>query len=764
MNKFLKKALAMLLAVMMCVGMVTTTAFAAEETCEHKLVGGTISYDAGKVRHYCRVCGHVWWISTGECSADMYCVDTGNHQYDVPATCTTGATCKWCGAAKDNQTDPSNHVDDAAKYFVDSTDCTKHYQKWECCGAVVPNSTVDHGTTNFVNGVCKLCNYTCNHTDKDGESTKGSYGKTDDNTHNWTCTVCGTKGEDNHSMFTPNAQQIAELAELCEHQTKTFQYQCTDCKALLNSEQKGTKSFTKVYAEPTDPNSDHTSHSWTCSNACGETGTDSCDPLKWENDDKTTDTDGKCAMGDIPQTATCAVCNAVVHRTVKGTGEHHLEKHEAKAATCTEDGNTEYWQCTICQTLFSDEAGEKATAKEDVTIPATGHSMTAHEANDATCTEDGNVDYWTCSVCTKLFSDEEGKTVTTEEAVVIPAHHTMKSEPVPAKAATCLAEGNLEYYECEKCDVKFKDAEGKEAYAKDGEVLAIDASNHVSNETTWVNTNETEHWKTYDCCKAEVERTRAAHAYSWTSDGNNGYNGVCECGATAHSDGAPEHVCVFDGPWLSANGKHFHECTVYPECHEKQGEADHNFGAYVTVSDTLRVSTCADCGATRTVTSRPSTDPGTPITPAEPVPGPGEEDEGLTDIEDETTPLAGLPFDLAPTDELTRGLFAEILYWYEGEPEPDGEAPFTDVEGHEYAQAITWGAVNGVLLGYDDDTYRPDNAITRGEMESILKRYVQYKQSKVVVDLSGDDTDVMLWLEAEEIIDNFFAALAIEAE
>ena len=55
----------------------------------------------------------------------------------------------------------------------------------------------------------------------------------------------------------------------------------------------------------------------------------------------------------------------------------------------------------------------------------TTHILTHVEAKAATCTEGGNLEYWTCSVCDKLFSDAEGTTETTADAVKIPAtNHT----------------------------------------------------------------------------------------------------------------------------------------------------------------------------------------------------------------------------------------------------------------------------------------------------------------------------------------------------
>lgn len=54
--------------------------------------------------------------------------------------------------------------------------------------------------------------------------------------------------------------------------------------------------------------------------------------------------------------------------------KHTATKTEAKAATCTEDGNIEYWYCTDCEKYFTDEGCNNETTKADTVISATGHS------------------------------------------------------------------------------------------------------------------------------------------------------------------------------------------------------------------------------------------------------------------------------------------------------------------------------------------------------------------------------------------------------
>ena len=87
-----------------------------------------------------------------------------------------------------------------------------------------------------------------------------------------------------------------------------------------------------------------------------------------------------------------------------------LEKIPAKAATCTENGNSEYWYCAAFDKYFKDENGVNEITAESTVIPATGHKLVKTAAKTPTCTEAGNIEYWTCSICHKYFSDENAGT------------------------------------------------------------------------------------------------------------------------------------------------------------------------------------------------------------------------------------------------------------------------------------------------------------------------------------------------------------------
>ncbi len=56
------------------------------------------------------------------------------------------------------------------------------------------------------------------------------------------------------------------------------------------------------------------------------------------------------------------------------TLKHTLTKTEATPATCTEPGNVEYWTCDACGKHFSDENGTNEITAEDTMLKAIGHS------------------------------------------------------------------------------------------------------------------------------------------------------------------------------------------------------------------------------------------------------------------------------------------------------------------------------------------------------------------------------------------------------
>ena len=138
---------------------------------------------------------------------------------------------------------------------------------------------------------------------------------------------------------------------------------------------------------------------------------------------------------------------------------HTLKKTEAKAATCTEKGNKEYWTCEHCGKYFLSDDTNPETAKavelSETVIPAS-HKLTKVEAKAATCTEAGNKEYWTCEHCKKYFlsddtNPETAKAVELSETV-IPALKHKNATTRGAVKPTETAPGYSGDRYCPDCD------------------------------------------------------------------------------------------------------------------------------------------------------------------------------------------------------------------------------------------------------------------------------------------------------------------------
>ncbi len=101
--------------------------------------------------------------------------------------------------------------------------------------------------------------------------------------------------------------------------------------------------------------------------------------------------------------------------TVNEIDEHILEKTPAKVPTCTDSGNNEYYTCSVCGKIFNSDK-TAVTTVEGETLEAKGHIYIKVEKKSATAEVPGNIEYWICSVCEEYFTGD-GMTKTTAEAV-----------------------------------------------------------------------------------------------------------------------------------------------------------------------------------------------------------------------------------------------------------------------------------------------------------------------------------------------------------
>ena len=103
----------------------------------------------------------------------------------------------------------------------------------------------------------------------------------------------------------------------------------------------------------------------------------------------------------------------------------------------------------------------------------------------------------------------------------------------------------------------------------------------------------------------------------------------------------------------------------------------------------------------------------------------------------------------SPYISTTRGMIVTILYRMEGKPAVFEACPFTDVKaGAYYERAIVWAAENGIVKGYGNGCFGPDNQITREQMAAILYRYAKNRGLDVSV---GENTNILSYDDALDI-------------
>ena len=335
----------------------------------------------------------------------------------------------------------------------------------------------------------------------------------------YTCSACGKifKDADASTETSVEAEKTSKIphtltkteykAATCTEDGNTEYYTCSVCGKIFKDE-SGTQE-TSVEAEKLVA----TGHSLT--------KTDAKEPTCTEDGNNAYYTCSAC--GKIFKDAEGTQETTVENEILAASG-HTMTKTDAKEPTCTEDGNNEYYTCSACGKAFKDADGKTVTTVEAEKIAATGHTMTKTDAKAATCTEDGNIAYWYCSVCNKYFSDENGTTEIALDDTVVKAHHTLTK--TDAKAATCTEEGNNEYYTCSACGKIFKDADGKTVTTVEAEKIA--ATGHTMTKTE-------------------------AKSATCTEDGNNEYYTCSACGK-AFKDADGKTVTTVEAETIAATG------------------------------------------------------------------------------------------------------------------------------------------------------------------------------------------------------------------
>lgn len=293
--------------------------------------------------------------------------------------------------------------------------------------------------------------------------------------------------------------------------------------------------------------------------------------------------------------ATCGICGQDYY------GDHDLSHHDAVPPTCTTDGNVEYWECSLCQKDFSDAKGTAEIT--DIVKSALGHSLIKTDEKAPTCTDDGNRAYWTCTECRNIFSDDAGLNPTTLADVTVSATgHTWSND--------WSSDGTGHWHDCVNANCPITENNQKVGYA------AHTPGNDATETTP----------QTCDVCGYELAPSlghiHANHLTfiaevpeTCTADGVKAHY-ECECGKLFADDQAATEVTLeslkiaahhtYGTDWESDNDDdHYHVCSV---CSDKADVTPHSYdnGVITTpateTTEGVKTYTCSVCHHTKTET------------------------------------------------------------------------------------------------------------------------------------------------------------------
>ncbi|SCC39356.1 S-layer-like domain protein [Bacillus cereus] len=95
-------------------------------------------------------------------------------------------------------------------------------------------------------------------------------------------------------------------------------------------------------------------------------------------------------------------------------------------------------------------------------------------------------------------------------------------------------------------------------------------------------------------------------------------------------------------------------------------------------------------------------------------------------------------------DNVTRGQVARMIYAYVKPADADAsfKNPFTDIKGHMFEKEILALAKEGLVAGYGEGKYGPDDILTREQMAQVLTNAFKFKATKTT---SFTDVDKNSW-------------------
>ena len=492
---------------------------------------------------------------------------------------------------------------------------------------------------------------------------KGNVVATRDDSVNWTGTYLNVGyniTEEIGVTLTPGTAYKYQLRAVFNGKTYTKEGTVT-----TTGQAPHTHYYTATVTAPTCTTKGYTTHTCACGNSYVDTYTDALGHA-WDNG-KVTKQPTEAETG--VKTFTCTRCGETKTETIPKLAHEHSYKAVVTAPTCTEKGYTTH-TCACGDSYV------------DTYTDALGHAWdNGKVTKQPTETETGTKTF-TCTRC--------GETKTE----IIPKLTHEHSYKAVVTAPTCTEKG----YTTHTCACG-------DSYV-DSYVLPLGhdwGSGKVTKEPTATENGI----KTYICARCGETKTetipKLTHEHS--------YKAVVTA-PTCTAKGYTTHTCScgdsYVDTYTDALGHAWDEGKVTKPATETE--------------DGVKTFTCTRCGETKTET----------------IPATGVMDvtKMFTDVSHSWADdgiqycvthqlMSGIGNDLfGPKLTTTRAQIVQILYNLEGEPKVSGTTPFTDLTQDWYQNAILWAYQTGVVAGTSSTTFEPDRPVTREQIAVILMEYM----------------------------------------
>ena len=489
--------------------------------------------------------------------------------------------------------------------------------------------------------------------------------------------------------------------------------------------------------------------------------------VNWESSDTsiaTVDASGKVtaiSAGSATITATAADGSgksASCSVTVTHGNMVHTPK---KDATCTAEGNKEYWTCGTCGKIFSDEEGKTEIELPATVIPATGHNLTKTEEKAPTCTAEGNTEYWTCETCGKHFSDEEGKTEIELSATVIPAvghsfsggtctvcgapdpNYTPPYIP-PSKTPSQQAIDKIEDAK-EGSTVKITLRTGQTKLDKEvfeelaGRDVTLEIS--LSNGVTW-SVNGQDIPENADLTDLDLGVTLDASTIP-VSVVNTITGAVDTIQISLKHDGEFGFTMTLSAPLGKTNAGYWANLYYYNE----DSRALEFQSADKIASDGTAEFAFSHASDYAIVIDTDSHEP--VELPFTDVPEGAWYEDAAAYVYKHGLMAGTSATTFAPDVTTSRAMIATILWRMAGSPVVNYAMNYTDVaQGQWCSEAIRWATSEGVVTGYGNGLFGTNDPITREQLATMLWRYAQTEGYDVSI---GEDTNILSYTDVADL-------------